>query len=152
MKIRIRKFDETKDTRILEYQPDCTIIHTASGKLSLLFQQSDFLDVFTPDHIWIALYDDKIIGTVLFGWDDKENPSCIVIYGIRIDEAYRGRGIGGILLQKADVFARTNGIGRITLQTSPGNTAALTLCKKAGYIVTENSNDKLTLVKRMRFR
>jgi RimJ/RimL family protein N-acetyltransferase len=50
------------------------------------------------------------------------------------------------------MFARTNGIDSITIQTSPDNIASLTLCKKAGYIVTENSGNKIKLVKKIRFR
>lgn len=149
MKIQIRKFDETKDARILEYQPDRTIIHTAGGKLSSLFNRSEFLDIFTPDCIWIALNEDKIIGAALFGKCDKENPHCAAIYGIWVDEPYRRRGVGGILLQKADMFAKTNGIDSITLQTSPDNVASLTLCKKAGYVITEETGKKLTLMKRV---
>lgn len=152
MKIQIKKFDESTDTRILEYTPDRTIIHTAGGKMSSLFSKSEFLDVFTPDGFWIALDDDKIIGAVLFGRYDKENPPCAAIYGIRVDEPYRRRGIGGILLQKADMYARNNSIDRMFLHTTPDNIAALTLFKKAGYMVTENTGDRLTLMKKMRFR
>jgi RimJ/RimL family protein N-acetyltransferase len=152
LKIQIRKFDERKDTRIIEYQTDRTIIHTAGGQMSLPLNQSDFSDIFTSGCIWIALEDDKVIGAILFSRNDKGNLPCAAIYGIRVDEPYRRRGIGGILLQKADMFARTNGIDRITLQTSSENIASLTLCKKAGYTVTENSGDKLLLVKKMRFR
>ena len=120
--------------------------------MSLPFNRSDFHKILTSNGIWIALNDRNIIGAVMFGRNDKENPPYIDIYGIRVDEQYRGRGIGGILLQKADMFARTNGIDSIKLQTSYDNIASLTLCKKAGYIVTENSGDKLILVKRIRFR
>ena len=115
-----------------------------------LFNKSDFLDTFTSGCIWIALNDDKIIGTVLFGKYDKENPAWAAIYGIRVDEPYRQRGIGGILLQKADMYARNNGIDRIILHTTPENTAAITLFKKAGYMVIENTYDRLKMVKKVR--
>ena len=152
MKIRIRKFDERTDTRLLEYKPDRTIIHTAGGILSSPFDQSEFLDKFTPNGIWIALDDAIIIGAVVFGIYDKENPSCSALWGIRVDEPYRQRGIGGILLQKADMYARTNGIERLILHTTSDNIAALTLFKKAGYRVVEETDDRLTLVKKVWIR
>ena len=95
---------------MLEYQPDRTIIHTAGGKMSSLYDQSEFLDVFTPEGIWITLNDEMIIGAVLIGKYGEINPSCAAVYGIRVDEPYRRRGIGGVLLQKADMYARRNGI------------------------------------------
>ena len=152
MKIRIGKFDERTDTRIIEYQPDRTIIYTAGGSMSSLFSKSEFLDIFTPDGFWIAFSHDIPIGSVLFGRYDKENPSCAAIYGIRVDEKYRRRGIGGVLLQKADKYARSNGIDRIILHTAPDNIAAITLCKKAGYIISENYVGKLKMVKKMRIK
>lgn len=152
MKIQIRKFDEKTNTQLLEYQTDRTVIHTSGGKMSSLFSKSEFLDIFTPDGIWIALDDDKIIGAVLFGRYDKENPPCAAIYGIRVDKPYRRRGIGGILLQKADMYARNNNIDRMLLHTTAENIAAMTLFKKAGYHVTENSGDRLTLMKKIWFR
>ena len=152
MKIQIRKFDETKDTRILEYQPNRIIIDTTGGKMSSSFNQSDFHKILTSDGIWIALDEDKIIGAVLFGKYARENPTCIAIYGIRVDEPYRRRGIGGILLQKVDMYARREGIDLIILHIKPDNIASLTLFKKAGYIITENSSDKLKLIKKVRTR
>ncbi|UCC15936.1 MAG: GNAT family N-acetyltransferase [Dehalococcoidales bacterium] len=149
MKIQIRQFDERTDTRMLEYQSDRTIIHTASGRMSSLFNQSEFLDMFTPDGFWIALSEKMPIGAVLFGRYDKEKPRRAAVYGIRVDEPYRRRGIGGILLQKADMYARTNGIDRIFLHSTTDNIATMTLFKKAGYRIVENSGDKLELVKRI---
>ncbi|UCD08929.1 MAG: GNAT family N-acetyltransferase [Dehalococcoidales bacterium] len=152
MKIRIRKFDERTDTRIIEYQPDRTIIYTAGGSMSSLFSKSEFLDLFTPDGFWIAFSHDIPIGAVLFGKCDKEKPSCAAIYGIRVDEQYRRRGIGGVLSQKADKYVRSNSIDRIILHTTPDNIAAITLCKKAGFIISENSVDKMKMMKKMRIR
>lgn len=120
--------------------------------MSSFFGKSAFSDIFTPNGIWIALDDDRIIGAVLFGRYDKENPPCAAIYGIRVDEPYRRRGIGGILLQKADMYARNNNIDRMLLHTTPENIAAVTLFKKAGYHVIENSGDRLTLMKKIWFR
>ena len=120
--------------------------------MSSLFAQSEFLDVFTPDGIWIALDDSMIIGAVLLGKYKEKNPPCTAVYGIRVDEPYRQRGIGGILLQKADIYARNNNIDRILLHATPGNIAAMTLFKKAGYMVTGNTGDRLTLMKKIRFR
>jgi ribosomal protein S18 acetylase RimI-like enzyme len=136
---------------MLEYQPDRTIIHTAGGKMSSLFSRSEFLDVFMHDGFWIALDEDKIIGAVLFGVYVRENPACAAIYGIRVDEPYRQRGIGGILLQKADMYARSKGIDRIILHTTSENMAAITLFKKAGYMVAENAGDRLKMIKKVRF-
>ena len=137
---------------MLEYQSDRTIIHTVGGKMSSLFNQSEFLDVFTPDGIWIALKDSMIIGVVLLGKYKEAKPPCIAVYGIRVDEPYLRRGIGGILLQKADMYARTNGIDRLILHTTPDNIAAMTLFKKAGYRVVEETDDRLTLLKKVWIR
>jgi N-acetylglutamate synthase-like GNAT family acetyltransferase len=137
---------------MLEYQSDRTIIHTVGGKMSSLFNQSEFLDVFTPDGIWIALKDSMIIGVVLLGKYKEAKPPCIVVYGIRVDEPYLQKGIGGILLQKADMYARTNGIDRLILHTTPDNIAAMTLFKKAGYRVVEETDDRLTLLKKVWIR
>ena len=117
-----------------------------------MFGKSEFLEIFTPEGFWIAIDDELIIGAVLFGRYEKHNPTQARIYGIRVDEPYRRRGIGGILLQKADRYARMKSIDRTILYTASDNLASLTLFKKAGYVITDNPNDKVTMVKKMRYR
>jgi ribosomal protein S18 acetylase RimI-like enzyme len=49
------------------------------------------------------------------------------------------------------MYARSKGIDRIILHTTSKNMAAITLFKKAGYMVAENAGDRLKMIKKVRF-
>ena len=57
------------------------------------------------------------------------------LYSIAISKAARGQGLGSKLLRKAESLARKNGSRSIRLEVAAGNSAAIGLYQKLGYVV-----------------
>ena len=57
------------------------------------------------------------------------------IYGFRVRPVYRGRGIGSVLLDKAETGLVQGGFTRITLNVAQDNLAARRLYERRGYHV-----------------
>jgi len=59
------------------------------------------------------------------------------IYDIFVKEEFRGRGIGRILLEKAESYCREKGYSKILLMVSINNAAAIKLYDKMGFKAEE---------------
>lgn len=55
------------------------------------------------------------------------------IYNLGVDEAYRGRGIGSMLVKNAEMFLRERGILAVELNVFKFNKQALSFYQKLGY-------------------
>jgi GNAT superfamily N-acetyltransferase len=54
---------------------------------------------------------------------------------IAIREKYRGKGIGSMLMERAEEYARSHGSRRMELEVFGKNTGAINLYTKRGYVV-----------------
>jgi GNAT superfamily N-acetyltransferase len=52
---------------------------------------------------------------------------------IAVREAYRGKGVGTALMEKAETYARSKGVRRVELEVFGKNTNAIALYKGRGY-------------------
>ena len=88
---------------------------------------STYLDL---SEIYVALLEDKIIGTfVLYPVDDD----TLEIKNIAVDEGLQRRGIGKLLLNKAEQISVSKGAKKIDIATSNASFEALSLYQKAGF-------------------
>ncbi len=55
------------------------------------------------------------------------------VYDIFVEEEFRGKGIGRILMEKAESFCRERGYSRILLMVSVSNQVAISLYDKMGF-------------------
>jgi ribosomal protein S18 acetylase RimI-like enzyme len=58
--------------------------------------------------------------------------SCY-IYDIFVEEKFRGKGIGKLLLEKAEDYCRNKGFSRIALSVTANNDSAIELYERTGY-------------------
>jgi GNAT superfamily N-acetyltransferase len=95
------------------------------------------LDAFFADerhHLLIAYVDDRpagfVTGVELFH-PDKPKPEMF-LYELGVDEAYRGRGIATLLLQRLVQLCDERGCGTMFVLTDEDNAAARATYAKAG--------------------
>jgi len=63
----------------------------------------------------------------------KHSPPYAYIYGFRVQPAFRGLGIGSLILQTAEAELARNGFHRVTLNVARDNPDALRLYQRFGY-------------------
>ncbi len=85
-----------------------------------------------------AVYDGKVCGFACLYLQDTPRKGFVhskigYIYNFGVDEAYQRRGIGAILLKKAEDYLREKGAETVELNVFLFNQRALAFYKKYGY-------------------
>jgi ribosomal protein S18 acetylase RimI-like enzyme len=92
--------------------------------------------------LWVADTDTSIAGIAALttdqepdyaqvGWDIDE--PAIVVHRLAVDPAFRGAGVAGVLMQKAEEVAVERGITVLRVDTNTQNEATQRLFPKLGY-------------------
>jgi ribosomal protein S18 acetylase RimI-like enzyme len=92
--------------------------------------------------LWVADTDTSIAGIAALttdqepdyaqvGWDIDE--PAIVVHRLAVDPAFRGAGVAGALMQKAEEIATERGITVLRVDTNTQNEATQRLFPKMGY-------------------
>lgn len=96
-----------------------------------------------PDNawIWVALYENKVIGmcTAQKLVSTAIGAQVLQIEDVVVDKHYRGTGIGSALLSHIENFAEENGFGRLQLVADKNNPPALDFYRKQSW-------DKTTMI------
>lgn len=82
-----------------------------------------------PEALLVATADDRIVGTVVSGWDGWRAH----LYRLAVDPAHRGRGIARQLLARAEERLRALGAQRIDAMVLDGNELGAGLWRASGY-------------------
>jgi len=72
----------------------------------------------------------------LLTWFVAADGAAAEVRALIVEVAYRGRGVGRLLLDAAAQALRAQGVRRVWLTTTNENLAALALYQKAGYRLT----------------
>jgi ribosomal protein S18 acetylase RimI-like enzyme len=83
-----------------------------------------------------AVVDEQPVGHAWIGLDHPRGAvDCAFLYDIEIDEPWRGRGYGRMLLAAVEEAVREAGIPSLELNVHGGNGTAISLYGSAGYTV-----------------
>ncbi|MDQ6469739.1 bifunctional helix-turn-helix transcriptional regulator/GNAT family N-acetyltransferase [Flavobacterium sp. LHD-80] len=96
-----------------------------------------FLENYSPeyDRIWMAEYNNKIVGCIAIQHQTKEEAQ---LRWFLLDPTFRGLGIGKRLLTDAVDFCREKKFKNVFLLTTSMQDTALEMYKKAGFTLTES--------------
>ncbi len=87
------------------------------------------------DTMIVAEVDGKVVGWVVFISQERKRMSHTGSFGIMIDEQYRDRGIGRLLLQEMITWAEHNPlIEKVSLGVFSTNHRAIALYKSMGFV------------------
>jgi ribosomal protein S18 acetylase RimI-like enzyme len=106
---------------------------TAQGYASFLGSQLEDPDV----AVLVAAESGAVVGYAYaavedYDWMSLRGPAG-VLHDIIIDPAYRGRGVGRLLLDAALAFLKSRGAPRVVLSTAARNASAQRLFASAGF-------------------
>jgi ribosomal protein S18 acetylase RimI-like enzyme len=82
-----------------------------------------------PDLFLVAECDDRIVGTVLGGYDGRRG----MVYHLAVDRASRGRGIGARLMEEIETRLRAKGCLKSYLLVAEDNHDVDDFYKKQGW-------------------
>lgn len=104
------------------------------------YQDSDINDISGTysgegNAFFVIEKDGKIAGAVGIKKDEKESA---LIRRLFVDENYRNKGFGTLLLKKAIEFCASEGYGEITFRATDRMASGMELLKKTGFTEKEN--------------
>lgn len=82
-----------------------------------------------PDLFLVAEVDDKLIGTVIGGYDGRRG----LIYHLSVAASFRGQGVGSRLMSEVEARLRAKGCVRCYLFVTPDNDEAMRYYQKRGW-------------------
>lgn len=116
--------------------PDCEFNEELFKKL-LLKNSSKY-----PDWVKVAEDDGKLIGYIWF----KMIESTVGVFGrmehLFVDETYRSRGVGRMLMESAEEYFRRQGVKKVKLTVTKSNESAISLYRNMGYEVERFKMEK----------
>ena len=81
----------------------------------------------------VAERNGKLLGFIILR---RQTGATLAVNAIAVTPTERGTGVGKRLMQAAEHYAKSHGIGRITLCTAQANLAALDLFLRRGFSIT----------------
>ena len=84
---------------------------------------------FQPDLFWVAQEGDRIIGTVVAGYDGVRG----WIYHLAVEPSKRRKGVARLLMEMAEVRLEALGCPKINLQVRTNNNGVVDFYKSLGY-------------------
>ena len=94
-----------------------------------------------PELFLVAADDGEIIGTVMAGYDGHRG----WLYALAVDEKFRRRGIGGMLVREAEIGLKALGCKKINLQIRASNSEVQRFYEGLGY----GAEERISMGKRL---
>ena len=85
--------------------------------------------------VWVAVLDHAIVGTA----STVANKAGLYIRGMAVLPAFRGRGIGRLLMEHIEQYAMAKGFQRMFLSTTPEMSAAIRFYEHFGFELTDQN-------------
>ena len=86
------------------------------------------------DEAFVAIQEQKIIGWIGVSYKiSLESPPLCEIHGLVVNEQYRNRGVGKILIKKAQQWTRDKGINKLRLRCNIKRADAILFYQNYGF-------------------
>ena len=93
-----------------------------------------------PDSLLVAVIDDRIVGTLIVGWDGWR---CH-LYRLAVEPDFRRRGVARELAAAALERARQLGAARLDASVDPSNESAVHFWESVGYSIDHDRRWSIT--------
>lgn len=125
MSLHIRPFSGEDQGAVIALWEDCRLVRP---------QNKPEMDIrakmqFQPDLFFVALLEDRIVGTVMAGYEGHRG----WINYLAVAPEYQRRGIGRSLMRTAQAALQTLGCPKINLQVRRSNKAVLLFYQALGF-------------------
>ena len=142
-RIRIR-LAETGDppaiaSLLLESFAEYESLYTPEGFAATAITSEQIVARMIEAPVWVAVRGEEIVGTVSV----VAKAESLYIRGMAVLPAARGERIGALLLTHVEEFARTEGLSRLFLSTTPFLDRAIHLYERFGFRRTSDGPHEL---------
>ena len=86
-----------------------------------------------PDLLLVAVYDDRVVGSVMAGYDGHRG----WLYSVAVSKLFQRQGIGRALVREAELRLIALGATKINLQIRAANKGVIEFYSRLGYSVEE---------------
>lgn len=135
--MKIREAVEKDFDSVIRLMKQLTSTPEKVNAKMLPFYKKSFLTALEKEnvHEFVCEIDNKIVGhiTLSLYWDFWHLGNVMIIDGVIVDEAFRGKGIGKELMKFAADFAQKNGVKIIYFYTEEERKDAQSFYEKVGY-------------------
>lgn len=99
---------------------------------------ADYAAVIRDSQTWVAVEDDAIVGLIVL----RQQPGHLLIENVAVHPAAQRRGIGTMLLDRAERQAASAGVAELRLYTHETMTANQAYYRRHGYRETHRAHDE----------
>ena len=136
--MKIRGFNRVDQEVVVDLWQCCGLV--AAGNDPVMDIERKL--AFQADLFLVGLLDEKIVASVMAGYEGHRG----WINYLAVDLDQRGRGLGGIMMKRAEEMLADVGCPKINLQVRSNNTAVVEFYRELGYEV----EDRISLGKRLK--
>ena len=136
--MKIRGFNRVDQEVVVDLWQRCGLV--APGNDPVMDIQRKL--AFQADLFLVGLLNEKIVASVMAGYEGHRG----WINYLAVDPDQRGRGLGGIMMKRAEEMLADVGCPKINLQVRSNNTAVVEFYRELGYEV----EDRISLGKRLK--
>jgi GNAT superfamily N-acetyltransferase len=128
------RFATTKDAEaiaslLLESFVEYESLYTPEGFAATAITGEQIIARLSEGPVWVAMREEEIVGTVSV----VAKAESLYIRGMAVLPLARWRGIGALLLRHVEEFARSEGVSRLFLSTTPFLDRAIRLYERFGF-------------------
>ena len=126
------------ESRVLPFSVAAIANGTLVGLAGFHTREGSFTDGMTTRKLFqqLGLWGGLKAAMVFSLYQRQQHESELLMDGIAVSQAMRGKGIGTELLEKLKQYARENGYSRIRLDVIDTNPAARRLYERQGFVTT----------------
>lgn len=130
--IRMAKMDDISEILVVERESFEEFLRYSPAEMRYLLFEAN-------SEGWVAQINGKIVGYYILLF--RKNARVARLYSIAVAQAWRGKGIGKVLLRHAEKRAIERGCNTIHLEVKTTNRSAIALYTKNGYSQIEFLSD-----------
>ena len=136
--MKIRVFESADEAAVIDLWNRCELVRPWNDPAQDIRRKL----AFQPDLFLVGLLDEKIVASVMAGYEGHRGWANY----LAVDPDQRGRGLGGILMKRAEEMLADLGCPKINLQVRSNNTAVVEFYRELGYEI----EDRISLGKRLK--
>jgi len=127
--VKIRVFESADEAAVIDLWKRCELVRPWNDPAQDIRRKL----AFQPDLFLVGLLDEKIVASVMAGYEGHRGWANY----LAVDPEQRRKGLGGVIMKRAEELLAEVGCPKVNLQVRGGNTAVIDFYRTLGYEVED---------------